>query len=211
DTHFVNPSGVHDDNHYTTARDMAIIAQAAMRNEQFAAIVSQNIYDMAATSSVEGTNAGHPRRTLVGGTYILDPESDDYYAKATGVKTGFTNKAGRCFVGAASSGSIDLISVVFYSSNSGVWSDTRKLMEYGFTQIQSISPESLYAEDPRVIDVTGFSLDDELHGELTLGIRAVDETKDMTIIGNEDRINLLRENFNQISSVQWTREFRAPI
>ncbi len=211
DTHFVNPSGVHDDNHYTTARDMAIIAQAAMRNEQFAAIVSQNTYDMAATSSVEGTNAGHPRRTLVGGTYILDPESDDYYAKATGVKTGFTNKAGRCFVGAASSGSIDLISVVFYSSNSGVWSDTRKLMEYGFTQIQSISPESLYAEDPRVIDVTGFSLDDELHGELTLGIRAVDETKDMTIIGNEDRINLLRENFNQISSVQWTREFRAPI
>lgn len=72
DTHFVNPSGVHDDNHYTTARDMAIIAQAAMRNEQFAAIVSQNTYDMAATSSVEGTNAGHPRRTLVGGTYILD-------------------------------------------------------------------------------------------------------------------------------------------
>ena len=51
DTHFVNPSGVHDDNHYTTARDMAIIARAAMRNEQFAAIVSKNTYDMPATSS----------------------------------------------------------------------------------------------------------------------------------------------------------------
>lgn len=210
DTHFVNPSGVHDDNHYTTARDMSIIAREAMRNEQFASIVRQNTYEMPATDSVDGSS-GHPRRTLVGGTYILEEENDYYYPYAVGVKTGFTNRAGRCFVGAATKGGITLISVVFYSSNSGVWTDTRKLMEYGFTQIQSISPESLYAEDPRVIEVTGFSLDDELHGELTLGIRAVDETKDMTIIGNAETLDLLRENFNQISSVQWTREFRAPI
>lgn len=211
DTHFVNPSGIHDDNHYTTARDMAIIAQTAMRDERFAAIVSKNTYDMPATSSAGEGGSGHPRRTLVGGTSILDAESDSYYANATGVKTGFTNKAGYCFVGSATKGGIDLISVVFYSSRSGRWSDTRKLMEYGFSQIQSISPEALYAEDPRVIDVTGFSLEDTLHGELTLGIRAVDESKDMTIIGRADKIDLLRENFSQVSSVKWTREFRAPI
>ena len=84
-------------------------------------------------------------------------------------------------------------------------------MEYGFTQVESISPESLYGEDPRVIDITGFSLDDSNHGELTLGIRAVDESKDMIIVGNSAKIDLLRENFNEVSAIRWTREFRAPI
>ena len=46
---------------------------------------------------------------------------------------------------------------------------------------------------------------------MTLGIRAVDETKNMTIVGRKETIDLLRENFNQVSSIQWTREFRAPI
>mgnify|MGYP001105766136 CR=1 FL=1 len=69
----------------------------------------------------------------------------------------------------------------------------------------------LYAEDPRVIDVTGFDTSDAQHGELTLGIRAVDEDKDMTIVGRKDNIDFLRENFGQVSSIRWTREFRAPI
>ena len=208
DTNFVNPSGAHDDMHYTTARDMAIIARAAMQNERFREIVSKNTYEMPAT---EG-RSGHPLRTLVGGTYIIDPSNESYYyPDATGVKTGFTNPAGYCYVGSAKRGGIELISVVFYTSRSGRWTDTKRLLEYGFTQVESISPEALYAEDPRVIDVAGFSLEDENHGELTLGIRAVDETKNMIIIGNSAKIDLLRENFNQVSSVNWTREFRAPV
>ncbi len=209
DTHFTNPSGVHDPNHYTTVRDMATITRAAMQNERFREIVSSNTYEMPATS--DKNRSGHPQRTLVGGTHILNPENDYYYADAIGVKTGFTNAAGYCFAGAAKRGGIELISVVFYSSRRGRWTDTKKLLEYGFTQVESISPESLYAEEPRVIDVTGFALDDAQHGELTLGIRAVDETKDMTIVGNHEKIDLLRENFSQVSSIRWTREFRAPI
>lgn len=208
DTHFTNPSGVQDENHYTTVRDMAIIARAAMKNPDFRKLVSSNTYEMPAT---EGENGGHPLRTLVGGTHILNPEESHFYRDATGIKTGFTNAAGYCFVGSASRGGIDLISVVFYSSRSGRWSDTKKLMEYGFTQVESISPESLYAEDPRVINVTGFSLDDADHGELTLGIRAIDETKNMIIVGNSEKIDLLRENFNEVSTVEWTRQFIAPV
>ena len=188
---------------------MSIIARAAMTNDRFREIVSSNTYAMPATESVSG--AGHPQRTLVGGTHILNPENDYFYPDAIGVKTGFTNAAGYCFVGAAKRGGIELISVVFYSSKRGRWTDTKKLMEYGFTQVESISPESLYAEEPRVIDITGFALDDEKHGELTLGIRAVDETKDMTIVGNSAKIDLLRENFSEVSAIRWTRDFRAPI
>ena len=204
DTHFANPSGLQDTNHYTTARDLAIIAQEAMKDERFRAIVAKPTYDMPDTNM-------RPARTLVGGTSILKAEDSYYYSAATGVKTGFTNAAGYCFVGSAKRGGIELISVVLYTSKAGRWTDTKKLMEYGFTQVESISPESLYAESPRVIDISGFSLEDSGHGELTLGIRAVDETRDMTIVGNQEKIDLLRENFSEVSVVRWTREFRAPV
>ncbi len=204
DTHFANPSGLHDENHYTTARDMALIARTAMEDARFAEMVSTHTYDMPATNM-------HPARQLVGSTDILNPESSSYYRRATGIKTGYTDAAGYCFVGSAQNGGIKLISVVFYTTSGGRWTDTRRLMEYGFTQMESISPESLYAEDPRVIEVTGFALDDPEHGQLKLGIRAVDETLDMIIVGNKERIDMLRENFSQVSAIQWTREFRAPI
>lgn len=204
DTHFTNPSGAHDPNHYTTVRDMAIIAREAMKDERMREIAAKISYEMPATGK-------HPQRTVVGGTHILNPENDYFYPDAIGLKTGFTNPAGYCFVGVGKRGGIELISVVFYSSRAGRWTDTKKLLEYGFTQVESISPESLYAEDPRVIDVTGFSLDDSNHGELALGIKAVDESKDMTIVGNSAKIDLLRENFSEVSSIRWTREFRAPI
>ena len=204
DTHFANPSGLQDANHYTTARDLAIIAQEAMKDERFRAIVAKPTYDMPDTNM-------RPARTLVGGTSILKAEDSYFYSAATGIKTGFTNAAGYCFVGSGKRGGIELISVVLYTSKAGRWTDTKKLLEYGFTQVESISPESLYAESPRVIDISGFSLEDRGHGELTLGIRAVDETRDMTIVGNQEKIDLLRENFSEVSVIRWTREFRAPI
>ena len=209
-THFTNPSGVQDTSHYTTARDMAIIARAAMQDSRFREIVSNTTYDMPATEKEDGS-AAHPRRTLVGKTSILNPESDYYYRYAIGIKTGYTYDAGYCFVGAANNGGIELISVVLYDGDTRRYIDTKRLFEYGFSQIESISPESLYAEDPRVIDVAGFALDDPGHGELTLGIRAVDPSKSMTIIANTATIDILRKNFNQISSIEWTREFRAPV
>ena len=209
-THFTNPSGVQDTSHYTTARDMVIIAQAAMQDSRFREIVSNTTYDMPASEKEDGS-AAHPHRTLVGKTNILNPESDYYYRYAIGIKTGYTYDAGYCFVGAANNGGIELISVVLYDGDTRRYIDTRRLFEYGFSQIESISPESLYAEDPRVIDVSGFALDDPGHGELTLGIRAVDPTRSMTIVANTATVNILRENFNQISSIEWTREFRAPV
>ncbi|MBP3656372.1 MAG: D-alanyl-D-alanine carboxypeptidase [Clostridia bacterium] len=204
DTHFTNPSGLHEEGHYTTVRDMAIIARAAMKNEQFMDIIGRINYDMPATNE-------HPRRNIVGNTPILNPESDYYFKSCIGGKTGYTVPAGYCFVGYARRGGIDLIAVVFYSGDTRRWMDTKKLFEYGFTQIESISPESLYAEDPRVIEIAGFDPHDSGHGELTLGIRAVDETKDMIIIGNKSKIDLLRKNFNEISTIKWVHEFRAPI
>ena len=205
DTHFTNPTGLQEPTHYTTARDMAIITRAAMQDPRFRDIVCRTTYEMPPTNK-------RPERTIIGNTPILNPESTTYYyPDAVGVKTGFTNDAGYCFVGAAKRGGVELISVVFYSGDTRRYLDTIKLFDYGFTQVEAISPESLYAEDPRIIEVTGFSMEDSNRGQLPLGIRALDESKDMTIIGRTEKINMLRENFGQVSSIEWTRSFRAPI
>lgn len=207
DTHFTNPHGLHDENHYTTARDMALIAREAMQNKNFEDIANTTVYTLPKSNIYRARSLTCRTHDFFG-----DPESATYYEYANGIKTGNTNAAGHCFVGSAEKDGVEFISVVFYTpSYKACWSDTKKLMEYGFTQVESISPESLYAEDPRVIDVTGFALDDAGHGELTLGIRAADDSKNMTIVGNSEKIDLLRENFAEVSAIRWTREFRAPI
>ncbi|WP_334072849.1 MULTISPECIES: D-alanyl-D-alanine carboxypeptidase family protein [Paenibacillus] len=124
-SHFVNPHGLHDPNHYTTANDMALIAREAMDNADFRAIVSESQYD--ATSDERHVRHFENRNKL------LDRGGDWYFQGANGIKTGYTEKAGYCFVGSAVQDGKELITVVLNSSEQGVWSDTVKLLEYGFT------------------------------------------------------------------------------
>ena len=220
-THFANPHGLHDDNHYTTARDMAIIAREAMKNETFRDIVSRSSYEMAATNR-------YPRRSVLNSNTLLNAKNNDkeqtdnrfYYPYAIGIKTGYTARAGYCFVGAAEKNGIEMISVVFYSSRYGRWTDTRALLEYAFTQYDITTPMELYAQDPREIEIMGFALDDTMNGSLALGrlelgIRLPTgenaPTEDIKIIGTVEEIQALRENISTVSHVNWTREFRAPV
>lgn len=221
-THFANAHGLHDDNHYTTARDMAIIAREAMKNETFREIVSTSTYEMAATNR-------YPRRAVSNSNTLLNEKNNDkeqsanrfYYPYANGIKTGYTSKAGYCFIGAAEKNGIEMISVVFYSSRYGRWTDTRALLEYAFTQYDITTPMQLYADDPREIEIMGFALDDTLGGELALGrlelgIRLpqnADGTKaqDAKIIGTVEEIQSLKDNMSTVSHINWTREFRAPV
>ncbi|MGV2794854.1 D-alanyl-D-alanine carboxypeptidase, partial [Clostridium perfringens] len=63
---------------------------------------------------------------------LLNPGEDWYFQGANGIKTGYTEKAGYCLVGSAVQDGKELITVVLHSSEQGVWSDTVKLLEYGF-------------------------------------------------------------------------------
>lgn len=91
-THFVNPHGLHDDNHYTTARDMYIITSYAMTMPKFTEVTS------TATYYCEGDD--YP---IVTTNYMIDANrgGEYYYMYATGVKTGTTDEAGRCLVSTA--------------------------------------------------------------------------------------------------------------
>ncbi len=93
-THFVNASGMHDDDHYTTAYDMYLITMAALENETFREIVSTNYYY---AGEDQNGNPLHWNTT----NFLISPGSTYYYPYATGVKTGTTDEAGRCLVSTA--------------------------------------------------------------------------------------------------------------
>ena len=93
-THFVNASGMHDDDHYTTAYDMYLITKAALENETFRQIVSTRYYY---AGEDQNGNPLHWNTT----NFLISPGSTYYYPYATGVKTGTTDEAGRCLVSTA--------------------------------------------------------------------------------------------------------------
>ena len=130
-THFENPHGYHHDNHYTTARDMAILAAKAMENKLFAEMVGMR------QLTIEPTNKYKENRVFSTRNAMINPYSDlsVRYRFATGIKTGHTSNAGYCFVGSAVKNNMDLISVVFRSTSyDRCFVDTKNLFEYAYSE-----------------------------------------------------------------------------
>ena len=135
-THFANPHGLHNENHYTTVHDLSILARWAWKDDQF------RVYSTATTHVVPRTNKSEARN-LYSTNYLTSTYIDDkyYYSKASGIKTGFTTPAGGCLISTASDGNLDLMSIVCgcspQTADNGEYGDerfveTRKLFEMGF-------------------------------------------------------------------------------
>lgn len=124
DTHFVTPNGLDASGHYSTASDMCRLASYAVKNTSFCELVATRSYSF----------------TTIDGSHSYTVSNKDaflsYYDDALGIKTGFTGKAGYCFVGAARRNNITLTSCVLACgwppNKSYKWADTKALMEYGF-------------------------------------------------------------------------------
>lgn len=121
-SNFVNPSGLPNDNHFTTARDMSTLARYAMNNQTIMQIVGTN------QMTWQRRNYSQP-----GVIYNTNKLLGSYYG-ATGMKTGYTSKAKRCLIASAERNGINLI-VVLLKSESPCWDDARKLLDYGFSQV----------------------------------------------------------------------------
>lgn len=129
-TNFVNPNGLHDENHYSTAYDLAIISKYAMQNETFKNIVSTTYYKLPITNKYDKED-----RIFATTNALL--RGDYYYKYATGIKTGFTTPAKNCLIAAATKNNLELISVVLEGGqtedgSSQRYLDTISLFEYGF-------------------------------------------------------------------------------
>ena len=175
-TNFVNPSGLHNEVHYTTAYDLALMMDAALDNETFRSIISSTSYTLSSTDM-------NPAREITNSDFHILPENDYYYRYSIGGKTGFTNEAGYCLVEAAEKNGVELIAVILYSGKYSRWPDTSRLFEYGFTKYKSITPEEIYNANPTELQLSGFDTSDESLGKVTLRIEAVDPTRSVSITG----------------------------
>ncbi len=122
DTHFENPHGLDGESHYTTARELALIAREAMSNEVFKTIVSTH------KKTIPHGDGGV--RLLINHNKLLDR-----YDGAIGVKTGFTKKSGRCLVSAAERDGTTFIAVTIGAGDD--WNDHKKLLDCGFDHYET--------------------------------------------------------------------------
>lgn len=136
-TRFANPSGLHDAKHYSTARDLALIARTAMGNKHFRQAVGATDY---AAVAVRGEASA--RMALTNTNQLLHKDSAYYLEGATGVKTGFTDQAGYCLVSSVNRDGKRLIAVVLRSTSKDVYPDARQLLQYGLEHISSVRTAS---------------------------------------------------------------------
>ncbi len=125
-THFANPNGLHDENHYVTAYDMAMIMKDAIKYPAFLDIIHSTTYTIPANNKRTEPFTSYQRHMMI------YPTSQYYDADVIGGKTGYTDQAGKTLVTYAKRGDVSLISVVLKSNGDVVFEDTKKLLDYGF-------------------------------------------------------------------------------
>lgn len=121
-TNFTNPHGLDNENHYTTARELAIISAEALKNETFKEIVSSKKEII--------TNSMGESRLVINHNKLLN-----LYDGAIGIKTGFTKRSGRCLVGASEKDGLTFITVTINAPND--WEDHIKLFDYGYSILEN--------------------------------------------------------------------------
>ena len=149
DSHFVNGNGLHNDKHYVTAYDMAMIMRAALKYPLFRAILGTTQY------TIQKNNKRKDRFMATMRHKMIWEGGPEYYKGIIGGKTGFTDQAGNTLVTAAERHGLTLISVVLKSNTANVYKDTRKLFNYGFRNFKSIN---ISENDDRFNDENDYSL-----------------------------------------------------
>lgn len=154
DTHFANPNGLHDANHYTSAWDIYLIARECMKNETFMTICNSKAYTVPATNL-------ESERELHSTNYLISTwrATGYYYDDARGIKTGSTPEAGHCLVSSAVRSGRTLVSVVLGAEEVTLpngenqvqsFSETSRLFDWGF---DNFSKKIILNETDTVMEV----------------------------------------------------------
>ena len=193
-SNFANPSGLNDENHYTSAYDMALISQAAFSNPAFVEIDSTTYYDVP---------AGKLKQYPDGWRYyahhrMLKKNDSLYYDGVIGGKTGYTSLAGNTLVTCAERDGLKLIAVVL-NGHQTHYSDTKALFDFGFRNFKSVSvagQDSVYQDIENDLAIGGI----HLGGSIRLSV------------GKNSAVTLPSEgDFSDVSSsLSYTLEEAAP-
>lgn len=130
-SNFTNPHGLHDDDHYTTAADFALLCRKVFSDSVIRQICSQH------TKVISNPSAEYDR-LLTTTNKLINPKSPYYYSRAQYGKTGYTSQAGQCIAVVASDGSQELLAILFGCQGRQVWTDAKRLIDYGFKSYDCI-------------------------------------------------------------------------
>lgn len=194
-TNFKNPSGIHDENHYSTAYDLSLIANHAMQFQTIKDIVQKTVYNLPKTDKYNSDN-----RIFYNTNLLLSHHSPDdyYYPYATGLKTGYTNPAKDCIIATAKKDDLELIAVILGAEDTNgslvpKFLDCKKLFEYGFS---NYSYKNIKKANSVVTKVS------------VLG--ATEDTKNLNILVKND-INVFLENNFDINNLEPKLELDTPL
>lgn len=192
-THFVNTNGIHDDNHYTTAKDLAIITRYCMKNQTFRDIVAMKSCTIPKTNKSE-------QRYYKNTNALVNPSSEYYLEHCIGVKTGYTSPAKNCLISACNKDGLELIAVVLGAPNiesgkSTRYLDSIELYNYGYSNYAN----KKVASQGDIIETIKIK-------------KANKDTKNLEIIlGNDINILTNKKNENISYSINLNNDLSAPI
>ncbi len=139
-THFVNPHGMPDENHYTSAYDMALITKAALQYEEFRKIAGTKRYNIPPTNLQKETRyLTNHHKMLIKSNYT--------YEGCEGGKTGYTVAAGYTLVTYAKRGDMELLCVILKDAPTEHYTDTAKLFDWGFKNFKSLNISSYLSKN----------------------------------------------------------------
>lgn len=156
DSHFANPSGLNDPNHYTSAYDMALIGQAAMKNPEFMEICSTLYYDLPPSKRNPEGGRVYP------GHKMLKKNMPEYYEGCIGGKTGYTSLAGNTLITFARRDGMELVTVVL-NGHQTHYTDTKALLDFGFQNFYTVNAsgyDTTYASVENDMQIAGLSTSD---------------------------------------------------
>jgi D-alanyl-D-alanine carboxypeptidase (penicillin-binding protein 5/6) len=137
-SHFMNPNGLHDPNHYTTAHDLALIARAAMQQPLFREIVSTVYFTWNSPRGTVYQLRNHNRLLR-------------HFVGCNGVKTGYTRAAQQVLVSSALRDGHEAISVVLHTDKPGIWEDSKALLTFGLVK-EGCAPELFEAKSEKSLE-----------------------------------------------------------
>lgn len=177
DSHFTNPSGQHDTNHYSTAHDIAILLQYCMKNTTFKTYASLKSCQLSATNKSE-------ERSFQNTNPMLQPNSSYYYKPLVTTKTGFTSQAMFCLASFASYNNLDLICVILHCDTSDIrFNETKNLFNFGF---QNFAFKDIASKGDTVTEISVHNATEE-----TKSLKLVLADSVSTLINTSDNIEAI--------------------
>lgn len=175
-THFVNPHGLHDDNHYVTARDMALISRKAFNNKMFRKIIKTVEYHFPETNLVD------EKRYFINHHKMISEEGM-IYEDVIGGKTGFTDQAQNTLVTMAKRGNQRLVTVVLKAPGLYVsYDDTKILLDYGFDSFDNVELSTANAADIQIVGIEDKAeLQNIRQADFQSGPISIEETVKVTV------------------------------